>query len=400
MSIIPPPKHIALSELLPDKPLLLMGAGPVPIPDAVAKANGLVINHLGETMDAVIERVKLMAQYAFQTKSKNILGISGPATAAMEMAITSLLWKGRKILVLQNGTFSSRFAELAQGVGANVTVIETQNFRPFTLEQVQEATAKDQYDVLSIVQGETSCGLLNKNLKKITQYCHQQKILTIVDAVCTLTTTPLEMDRWNIDIALTGGQKGLSSIPGVSLIAFSNQAWEVVKKRSAPMPHWVLDPKRAAEFWHHKKYHYTAPVPGILAMHEALRFICQEGLQNRFLRHKVCSEALQLGLEAMGLDLFIPKENRFASVVSISIPNDIDSNRLRGFMIKNHHVEISGAFGLPLIRIGQMGEQCRAENIFKTVYALGMALKDQKFPAQIAKAMSATELKLEELKVL
>ena len=97
---IPPPQTQQLDSILPAEPLLLMGAGPVPISHAVSRANGVVINHLGETMDAVVSNVKMMGRYAFQTVSDKIIGVSGPASAAMEMAITNILWPGRSVLAL------------------------------------------------------------------------------------------------------------------------------------------------------------------------------------------------------------------------------------------------------------------------------------------------------------
>ncbi len=375
--MIKPPVTIPLSEILPKEPLLLMGAGPVPIPDSVSKANGVVINHIGETMDKVIARVKLMAGYAFQTNSPHILGISGPSSAAMEMAVTSLLWPSRSVLVLKNGTFSARFEELASGIGASVTCLESIGHTPFTLEQVKAAVAKNKVDVITIVQGETSCGVYNKNLKEISLYCKSIGVLVIVDAVCTLTTMPLYMDEWGIDIAVTGGQKGLSSIPGVSLIAFSQTAWDVIEKRTAPIPQWVLNPLKAARFWHHQEYHYTAPVPGILALHEALRIVCEETLESRFERHYQSSQELQKSLQKMGLELYNKEEDRLNSVVAIKLPDNIDSLKLRKYMIQHHSVEISGAFGLPIIRIGQMGEQCQPENVLRTLEALKNALIDQ-----------------------
>jgi len=123
-----PPETQNLDSILPSEPLLLMGAGPVPISHAVARANGVVINHLGETMDEVIRNVKIMGRYAFQTVSEKIIGVSGPASAAMEMAITNLLWPGRSILALSMGTFSGRMAEMAEGVGADVTVVEVNGY--------------------------------------------------------------------------------------------------------------------------------------------------------------------------------------------------------------------------------------------------------------------------------
>jgi alanine-glyoxylate transaminase / serine-glyoxylate transaminase / serine-pyruvate transaminase len=247
-SILPPP-DIPLHEILPPEPLLLMGAGPVPIPHAVAQANGVVINHLGDTMNQVIDRVKIMGQYAFQTTSDKIMGIAGPSSAAMEMGITNLLWKGRTALILKNGTFSARMGDMARAVGADVTIIESGEKDPFTPEMVEKELKKGSYDVVTMVQGETSCGVWNRELPEIIKLCKQYGALTIVDAVCTLSTMPLEMDNWRIDVAITGGQKGISTIPGVSLIAFSNQAWEAIENRPSASVHWCLDALRTYRFW-------------------------------------------------------------------------------------------------------------------------------------------------------
>ena len=141
-SIIKPPVTEPLSNILPNEPLLLMGAGPVPISHAVSRANGVVINHLGETMDRVIKNLKVMAAYAYQTKSNKIMGVSGPASASIEMAITNLLWPGRKVLVLKAGTFSGRMGEMAEGVGAEVDYIERSDASPINAEMVEEAFKK------------------------------------------------------------------------------------------------------------------------------------------------------------------------------------------------------------------------------------------------------------------
>lgn len=390
MSEILPPSDLPLSNLLPSEPILLMGAGPVPIPHAVAQANGVVINHLGKTMDEVIHRVKKMAAYAFQTQSEHIFGISGPSSAAMEMAISSVLTKGRKVLVLNLGTFSARFGQMATGMQADVVELKNEN-EPFTVEQVKQALSKDQFHAVTIVQGETSCGVKNIHLEQIAKVVKDHGALMIVDTVCTLTTMPLYMDKWGLDIVVTGGQKGLSSIPGVSLIAYSQNAWDVVNDRISPCPHWCLDPRRAEKFWKHRQYHYTAPVPGILAIHEALRLICNETLEKRFERHEISSKALQAGIEAMGLELFIPEPFRLNSVVSIINPNQIESTKLIQYMINTFKVEISGAFGLDIVRIGQMGEQCRSHNLFKVLYALGMSFQHFGHDLDIAGGMAALE---------
>ena len=389
-----PPETQNLDSILPSEPLLLMGAGPVPISHAVARANGVVINHLGETMDEVIRNVKIMGRYAFQTVSEKIIGVSGPASAAMEMAITNLLWPGRSILALSMGTFSGRMAEMAEGVGADVTVVESTGIQPVRIEEVQEAFSKKHFDVITMAQGETSCGVIMKCLPEVARIAKEHGALVIVDAVCTLTTMPMQMDEWGVDVAIAGGQKGLSSIPGVSLIAFSEDAWKAIRSRKVRQPHWCLDALRAQTFWGSQQYHYTAPVPGILALYEALRQICEETLPARFERHRVSSIALQAGIEAMGLKLFVPIKDRLNSVVAINTPEDTDSAQIRKIMSKRFNVEVSGAFGLDILRIGQMGEQCRSHNLFKVLYALGMSCRQQGVDLDVSMGMAELERNL------
>jgi aspartate aminotransferase-like enzyme len=388
---IPPPSTTPLAAILPTEPLLLMGAGPVPIPQAVAQANGMIINHLGPTMDRVIRNVKEMASYAFQTRSDKIIGLAGPASAAMEMAVSNLCWPGRKVLCLSSGTFSGRLGEMATGVGADVTMLEAPLGTPISLAQVKEAFAKQRYDVITMAHGETSCGVKLVELPEICAYAKSQGALTIVDTVVTLSAMPVKMDEWGIDVGLTGGQKALSSIPGVSLCAFSKDAWTALERHPSPRPHWCYDALRAQRFWGSQQYHYTAPVPGVLALHEALRLVAEETLEQRFRRHEMSSLALQNGLQAMGLSLFPSREVRLNSVVAISLPDGVDSARVREYMTKAFRVEISGAFGLNIVRIGQMGEQCRSHNLFKTLYALGMSFAREGVKLDVAQGMAALE---------
>ncbi len=395
MTTIHPPVDLPLDSILPNEPLLLMGAGPVPVSQKVAMANSVVINHLGDTMSQVIERVRLMSQYVFQTQSKHIIGVAGPGSAAMEMAITNLVWPGRKVLSIQNGFFSARLAEMAKRNGAEVTVYETPVGQAADPAEVEKLLQQHDFDVLTIVQGETSCTVWNRDLARITQMARQHGVLSVVDAVCTLSTMPLEMDNWNVDVVITGGQKGLASIPGVSLVAFSEHVWPIILERTAPMPHWCLDVRLARQFWEEKGYHYTAPVSGILALHEALRQVCLETLDKRFTRHQVCSLALQSAVEAMGLDLFVDTHSRLNSVVGITLPEGVDGKQVLSNMSRQYKVEISGSFGLPIVRIGQMGEQSRAHNLFRTLHALGMSMKHAGANIDLPSGMAALERALD-----
>ena len=391
-----PPDHIEpLDSILPDEPLLMMGAGPVPIPARVAAANSIVINHLGDTMAHIIDQVKRMSAYVFQTESARILGVAGPGSAAMEMAIANLIQPGDSCLSVCNGFFSNRLAELAERNEAKVTRLNAEAGTSANVEAVTRQIEQFKPKVLTIVQGETSNTVFNKDLDTICKVARDQDCLIIVDAVCTLSTMTLDMDSWGIDAVITGGQKGLSSIPGVSLVAFSERAWHVIQNRTSPMRHWCLDANLADQFWYQKSYHYTAPVSGVLAIHEALRLICTETLPLRFKRHLRSSLAFQAGVEAMGLELFVRPEHRLNSVIGINVPKRIDKSELLSTMSELYRVEISGSFGANIVRVGQMGEQSRAHNIFRTLHALGATLSSLGADVDVPSGVSALEKSLE-----
>jgi len=372
----------------------MMGAGPVPIPDAVAKANGVVINHLGATMAAVIGQVKTMARYVFQTESKWVMGVAGPGSAAMEMAITNLAWKGSRVLCICNGFFSERMAEMARRTGARVETLNVVDGTAADTEKVAEAIERFRPEIVTIVHGETSNTVWNRSLESISSIARAAGALVIVDAVCTLSTMPLPMDAWGIDAVITGGQKGLSSIPGVSLLAFSEAAWQRIKTRPVAPTHWCLDASLAANFWHNASYHYTAPVSGVLALHEALRLVCAETLERRFARHLRCSNALQAGIEALSLKLYVPKQSRLNSVVGIELPKGLSGSDVCAHISRRHHVEIAGSFGAPIVRIGQMGEQCREHHLFRTIHALGRTMVDLGVPVDLPAGVAALERSL------
>jgi len=391
MTVQAPSGIVPLDSILPEEPLLMMGAGPVPIPARVAAANSIVINHLGDTMAQIIEQVKAMSRYVFQTESQHILGVAGPGSAAMEMAIVNLVSPGTKVLSICNGFFSGRLAEMADRAEADVIRMAIPDGQAANPDEVEKYLKQHQPSVLTIVQGETSNTIFNRYLPEIAAIARKHNCLVIVDAVCTLSTMPLLMDSWGIDAVITGGQKGLSSIPGVSLVAFSERAWERINSRKDQLRHWCLDAKLADQFWYKKSYHYTAPVSGILAMHEALRLICNETLSVRFNRHLRCSLALQKAIEALGLSLFVAPEARLNSVVGINMPDNIKIADVLNYISEHYRVEISGSFGPSIVRIGQMGEQSREHNLFRTVHALGASMKALGAPVNVPAGVAALE---------
>ena len=391
MTVQAPSGIASLDTILPEEPLLMMGAGPVPIPERVAAANSIVINHLGDTMAQIIEQVKAMSRYVFQTESQHILGVAGPGSAAMEMAIVNLVSPGTKVVSVCNGFFSRRLAEMAERADADVLRMQIDDGHAASPAEVEKFIKAHDAQVLTIVQGETSNTVYNRHLPEIAAIARKHDCLVIVDAVCTLSTMPLSMDKWGVDAVITGGQKGLSSIPGVSLVAFSERAWDRINSRTDTLRHWCLDAKLADQFWYKKSYHYTAPVSGILAMHEALRLICNETLNVRFNRHLRCSLALQHAIETLGLSLFVEPEARLNSVVGINMPDNMKIADVLKYISESYRVEISGSFGPNIVRIGQMGEQSREHNLFRTVHALGSTMKALGATVNIPAGVAALE---------
>jgi aspartate aminotransferase-like enzyme len=384
-----------LNRLLPEEPLLMMGAGPVPIPAPVAAANGIVINHLGDTMARVIDQVLKMGRYIFQTETEWLLGVAGPGSAAMEMAVANLVWPGTRVLSVCNGFFSTRLAEMSKRAGGDTQILTVTEGSAADCDAIEAALKQFRPQVLTIVQGETSNTTLNHTLPTIAKLTAQYECLIVVDAVCTLSTLPLNMDEWGIDAVITGGQKGLSSIPGVSLVAFSDKAWQRVLNRDQPMRHWTLDATLATNFWHRASYHYTAPVSGLLALHEAMRLVCDETLQKRFDRHLLCSTALQVAIATLGLELYVEPESRLNSVVGIRLPEKLEAKTVCQHISKHYRVEIAGSFGPPIVRIGQMGEQCRTHNLFRTLHAFGSTFKDLGVKVDVPAGMAALESELQ-----
>jgi len=188
------PQTVPLDQILPEEPLLMMGAGPVPISPRVAAANSIVINHLGDTMNRVIEQVKDMGRYVFQTQSPYVMGISGPGSAAMEMAVANLVRPGERVLCICNGYFSRRLAEMVRRVRAEPTLLEFVDNESADVERVAQMLQQGQYDAVTLVQGETSNTVCNKHLQQIASLAKQYGCLVIVDAVCTFSTMPLAMD--------------------------------------------------------------------------------------------------------------------------------------------------------------------------------------------------------------
>ena len=167
----------------------------------------------------------------------------------------------------------------------------------------------------------------------------------------------------------------------MSPISFSPRASAVLAERKTPVQSWYLDLSLISNYWgSDRAYHHTAPINMLYGLHESLRLILTEGLEERIARHALHARALVAGLESMGLTPRVAAEERLAPLTSVAVPDGIDDPRARAFLLNQFSLEIGGGLG-PMAgntwRIGLMGAGATRRSVSLCLAALRAALTDQ-----------------------
>jgi len=359
----------------------LMGPGPSDVSPRVLSALARpTIGHLDPQFVGMMDEVKSLLQYAFQTKNTYTMAISAPGSAGMEACFVNLLTPDDTVVVCRNGVFGARMIENVQRVGANVVVVDGTWGRavdPQALEESLKQTPEAKF--VAFVHAETSTGALS-DAKTLCEIARKYNCLTIVDAVTSLGGVELKVDDWGIDAVYSGSQKCLSCVPGISPVSFSDQAAELIKNRKIPVQSWFLDQSLVMEYWSgqgKRSYHHTAPVNSLYALHESLLMLQNEGLENSWARHRDQHQKLATGLTALGLDFIVPKAERLPQLNAIYIPQGVEDAKVRQFLLNEYNLEIGaglGEFAGSAWRIGLMGYAARTENVALCLAALKDAL--------------------------
>ena len=364
-------------------PRTLMGPGPSDVHPRILSALGRpTIGHLDPEFVAMMDEVKGLLQYAFQTKNELTIPVSAPGSAGMETCFVNLIEAGDKVIVCQNGVFGGRMKENVERLGATAIMVEDEWGTAVDVDKVEAAlNANEGVKVVCFVHAETSTGA-SSDVKAICDLAHEHGALTIVDAVTSLGGTELRVDEWGIDAIYSGTQKCLSCVPGISPVSFNDKAIEVIKNRKSKVQSWFLDLNLVMGYWGantKRAYHHTAPVNALYALHESLVMLKEEGLENAWKRHQKNHEALKAGLEAMGLELIVDEASRLPQLNAVSVPDGIDEAAVRSQLLNQFNLEIGaglGALAGKVWRIGLMGYSSRAENIFLCLSALDAVLTE------------------------
>ena len=359
----------------------LMGPGPSDVsPRVLAASSRPTIGHLDPLFVGLMDDVKGLLQYAFQTKNELTIPLSAPGSAGMEAAFVNLLECGDKVIVCQNGVFGGRMKENVERCGATAIMVMDRWGDPVDPEKL-EAVIKEHPDakVVAFVHAETSTGV-RSDAETLCRLAKSAGMLVIMDAVTSLAGIDLQADAWGADVVYSGTQKCLSGLPGISPITFSNDAVAAIQARKHKVQSWFLDMNLIMGYWGEgtkRSYHHTAPVNAVYALHEALLMLEEEGLDASFARHKANHLKLAAGLSQLGLEMAVAEEWRLPQLNSVVIPEGLDDVLIRGRLLNEFDLEIGAGLGElagKQWRIGLMGTSSNAVNINRCLTAFEAVL--------------------------
>ncbi len=354
---------------------VLMGPGPSDVHPRVLKAMATpLVGHLDPDFLTIMNETKIMLKEIFQTENEFTIALSGTGSAGMEACLVNLLEPGDKAIVSVNGLFSERMVEIVKRCQAEPIIVESEWGTIVEPEQIEKILKKaGKVKLIAVVHAETSTGACQP-LEELGVLAKKANTLFVVDTVTSLGGIPVKVDEWQIDATYSGTQKCLSCPPGLSPVSFSENAFSVINDRKQKIQSWYLDVKLLRDYWGKERfYHHTAPISMVYALREALRLVLQEGLENRFARHKLHSKALVAGLEAMGLKMLVSASYRLPELNSVYIPEGINDATVRSTLLNEYGIEIGGGLGKfkgRVWRIGLMGYTSKKENVMLFLSAL------------------------------
>ncbi len=354
---------------------ILLGPGPSMLPPRVSQAMAMpVVGHLDSSFLKVMDDVKELLRYVFQTKNEFTIPVSGTGSAGMEAALSNFIEPGDRVLIAVMGYFGERMVEMAGRYGAQVDRLDAEWGEVFEFEAIANQLKQHPYKFLALVHGETSAGTLQPNIKEIAKAAHDNGALVILDTIASLGGSPVKVDEWDVDVTFTATQKALSASPGLAPITLSPRALDVLSKRKQKVGNWYLDLTEVQKYWGGERtYHHTAPIHLNYGLREALRIVAEEGLENRIQRHALNAKMLWDGLEDLDLVLRVAEPHRMHTLTTVNVSPGIDVNGVRKRLMDEYNIEIAGGFG-PLAgkiwRVGLMGHSSQREHITLFLAAL------------------------------
>ena len=350
--------------------------GPTNVPERVARAMYVpMINHRSaDFVDLYVPCIEKTKQ-VFKTEGDAVC-LSASGTGAVEASVVNLVKKGDKVIVPVNGEFSNRLAQMIEWAGGQTIRVETKPGVTATLDQVREAFDNNP-DVKAFycVWNETSTGTMIKYLDRIKDLTSRNDAFYVVDGVSIVGGEELEMDKWGVDIAMTGAQKVFAAPPGISPICVNERTKKYMMNNPPDTMYFNL-PRYFRYYDESKHTPFTPALPLLYAYNEAMDIILEEGIDNRIQRHRTCSAALYAGLSAIGLTPFANEDSRSTVVIALNYLPNLEDATFRNTLAKEFRVLVAGGFGNlkgKVFRVGCMGEVHRY-HVMRTISAISSTL--------------------------
>jgi alanine-glyoxylate transaminase/serine-glyoxylate transaminase/serine-pyruvate transaminase len=367
-------------------PRLLLGSGPSPVPQRVLDALAQpTVGHLDPFFVALMEETADLLRATFLTENQATLPISATGSGGMDALIANFVEPGDRVVVGVNGLFGERLTDALGRADADVVRVEAEWGRAIDPDELRSAIEPGT-DAVCVVHGETSTGVCQP-IDGLADVCRDADALLLVDCVTSLAGQPVLLDEWGVDAAFSGSQKCLNVPPGLAPFTAGERALEKLRRRKTPPRSWFFDLSLVLGYWGGeggRVYHHTAPINMIYALAEALRIVAEEGLEQRWERHRRAHEALRGALSQLGLERLARDGEELWPLLAVKVPEGVDDAAVRGALLADHGIEIAGSLG-PLAgkvwRIGVMGQGARPEPQERLVAALAELMGRESKPA-------------------
>jgi aspartate aminotransferase-like enzyme len=355
--------------------------GPTPCPPEVLQAMAWpMINHRGPEYKKMIHEVTDKLKQVFQTKN-DLYILTGSGTGGLEAAVVNMLSPDDKVLSVSIGVFGDRWANIAKQFGADVVSLNVEWGKAAEPEAVKQAI-KDNPAVKAVLvtHNETSTGVTN-DLAAISKVVKDAGKLLIVDAISSLSSIDVPVDKWGCDVVVTGSQKGWMVPPGLSMVSVSPEAWKAYEK--AKMPRFYWDFGQARSYLEKGENPWTPAVSVVFAMSVALDMMLKEGLANIFARHERIGQMVRDGVKKLGLSIFADEKHASNTVSAVAVPDGLDSKKMRQIMQSDYGIVLAGGqqrLDGKIFRIGHLG-LVTEKDIRELLSALKAALPKAGFTA-------------------
>lgn len=357
--------------------VLLMLPGPTTVdPRVLSAMSQAVVNHRSAKYGEILTETTELMSKVFKTPNQSYL-LTGSGTSAMEAAIANTVAPGEKMLNVVGGKFGERFMKIAQTHGIDAQELAVEWGTAVTPKQIEEALDADEnIKAISVVHNETSTGVAAP-IEEIGKVMRNYDALYIVDTVSSLGGDAVDVEKYGIDVCITGSQKCLAAPPGMAAITLSDDAWAAVDKVETNTYYLDMKAYKKSGDKQPPETPYTPSVSLTYAMNEALKIVVEEGIDNRVARHHKAAKASVAAVKALGLELFADEAVSSATVTAVKMPEGVTDSEFRGTTRDKYGVELAGGqdhLKGNVFRIGHMG--CISyKELVQTFAAIGMTLK-------------------------